>query len=297
MTYDDAGSGTPDGPRGHDRQEGCLDRPPDPLPTRVDRTPDLPDGDRRVLDGGFAAIGLTIDDAARRILEGHVRLLLAWNRAINLTAIRDPAEIAIRHVVDSLTGVGPLRDRGLSSVVDLGSGGGFPGLPLAAVLGGGRAVLVESVGKKARFLSTVVDAVGLGQRVRVAPIRAEALSPGDLPEGAAVVARGVASLGDLIELAFPLLGPGRPLIAWKSASALDPASEELRGARRALEAIDPDARIEVETPLETDRPGRSDRASILAPLRDHRLVIVTRSDRPVDPAWPRDPAQRRRRPW
>ncbi len=288
---------TPDGPRGHDRQEGCLDRPPDPLPTRVEHNPELPDDYRRALDAGLAALALTVDDAARSIIDGHVRLLLAWNRVINLTAIRDPAGIAIRHVVDSLTALPSLRDRGVSAVVDLGSGGGFPGLPLVAALPARQAVLVESVGKKARFLSTVVEATGLRGTVHVAADRAESLAAPDLPDGAAVLARGVAPLGELVELALPLLAPGRPLIAWKSGSAVDGPDEELSGARRAIAAIDPGAGLEIEPACPQNADGSTPEGEAIGALRDHRLVIVTRSSGRVDGAWPRDPAQRRRRPW
>ena len=76
--------------------------------------------------------------AQRSAIDGHVRLLLAWNQSINLTAIRDPEAVAIGHVVDSLSALPVMRERGLRRFVDLGSGGGFPGLPVAAALDGRR---------------------------------------------------------------------------------------------------------------------------------------------------------------
>jgi 16S rRNA (guanine527-N7)-methyltransferase len=222
---------------------------------------------------------------------------------MNLTAVRDPVGIAIRHVVDSLTAVRFLRERAVTGVIDLGSGAGFPGLPLAAVLPLGQTVLVESVGKKARFLAAVADATGVGDHVRVVPARAETLSAREMPERSAVVARGVAPLGELIELAFPLLRANGPLVAWKSASAIDGPDDELAAARRAIVAIDPDARLETQPAIpaigaiDSDAAADSGAEALLAPLRDHRLVIVTRSESRIDPIWPRDPAQRRRRPW
>ena len=82
--------------------------------------------------------------------------------AINLTAIREPAAVAGRHVIDSLSAVSVApRSRALDRVLDLGSGGGFPGLPLAAALPGLAVVLLEPIGKKARFLTTAVAATGL----------------------------------------------------------------------------------------------------------------------------------------
>jgi 16S rRNA (guanine527-N7)-methyltransferase len=296
VTYDDAGSGARTARR-HNRQEGCLDRPRDPLPTRVADSPSLPDAYGRALDDGLAAIGVRLEPAARSAIDGHIRLLLAWRDAINLTAIRDPAEIAVRHVVDSLTALRILESRGAQRLVDLGSGAGFPGLPLAAVATTGRVRLVESVAKKARFLQTVVEATGLADRAEVLALRAEALAVDRARTGRwdAVAARAVAPLAELVELAFPLLAPGGDLIAWKAASALAGDGSELPAARRAIEAIDPGARIEVEVAVPADEAGRTPAA--VAALAEHRLVVVRRSDRPIVGRWPRDPAARRRGPW
>jgi 16S rRNA (guanine527-N7)-methyltransferase len=188
--------------------------------------------------------------------------------------------------------------RGIRSFVDLGSGGGFPALPLAAVTPGGRARLIESVAKKARFLQTVVDAAGLDDRVEVLALRAESLAVDRAREAGwdAVTARAVASLADLVELAFPLLGPGASLVAWKSASAVTGPESEVGAAERAIAAIDAGATIEVVDPV-ADAATDSRADGILAALADHRLVVVRRSDRPIVGRWPRDPATRRRRPW
>ncbi len=108
---------------------------------------------------GSTGSALVLTAAQRAAIDGHVRLLLAWTAAINLTAIRDPGEVAVAHVLDSLTAVPLLRSAGIDAFVDLGSGGGLPGLPLAIALPARRALLVESTGKKARFLETAVAAV------------------------------------------------------------------------------------------------------------------------------------------
>jgi 16S rRNA (guanine527-N7)-methyltransferase len=245
------------------------------------------------LGAGLDALGLTLSDVARAMIDGHVRLLVAWNQSINLSAVRDPAEIAVRHVLDSLTGVGVLARRRVETFVDLGSGGGFPGLPLAAAGGPRRVRLIESVAKKARFLQTVVDATGLADRVDVLAVRAESLAVDRARTGRwqAVTARAVAPLGDLIELAFPLLVPGGVLVAWKSGPAVADGALELATARAAISAIDPGARIEVDPALSAGSGGP------LAGVADHRLVIVTRSQDPITGRWPRDPAARRRAPW
>jgi 16S rRNA (guanine527-N7)-methyltransferase len=199
---------------------------------------------------------------------------------MNLTAIREPAEIARRHVVDALAAVGPLRDRGIRDFADLGSGGGFPGIPLAVALGTAQGLLVESVAKKAAFLAAAVDAVGLTGRVGVAAVRAEALAADPAHRGRwpALTARAVADLAGLVELAMPLLAIGGWLVAWKGASVAD----ELSAARRAAEALGAAPPEIVAAPM----PGGA----------DHRLVFV-RKAAPTPQDYPRDPAARRRRPW
>lgn len=231
----------------------------------------------RIVDEGVAALGVPLPAAARAAIDGHAALLAAWTRAINLTAIRDPEGIARLHVLDSLTAVEVLRSRGVRSFLDLGSGGGYPGLPLAAALPAERALLVDSVGKKARFLETAAAATGLAGRVSVSATRAEALArdPAHRGRWPAVTARAVATLADLQELAMPLLAPGGLLVAWKRG----PLDAELAAAR----AAPPD--------LGAGEPEVLDVA--LAELPDHRLVLVPRVG-PTAATYPREPAERRR---
>jgi 16S rRNA (guanine527-N7)-methyltransferase len=257
-----------------------VDRPREPLPTRVEDTPELPAVYHDALDAGLAALGLALPAAARAAIDGHARLLLAWTTAINLTAIRDPAEVARAHVLDSLTATALLRDRGIDRFVDLGSGGGYPGLPLAAVLPAGRALLLEPIAKKTRFLTTAIEAVDLGGTVEAAAVRAEGFADDARHRGRwpAVTARAVGSLADLVELGVPLLARGGVLVAWKRGELTD----EVAAARRALTALG-GGTIEGH-PVE------------LAGLTGHRLVVVTGRG-PVPAGYPRDPATRRRRPW
>ncbi len=252
----------------------------EPLPTRVDATSPLLSAYVDALDAGLSALSLTLEPAARGAIDGHARLLLAWTQAINLTAIRDPAAVAVAHVVDSLSGLTVLRERGVDRFIDMGSGGGYPGLPLAVALPAARALLLEPVGKKARFLATVTEATGLSAKVEVAPVRAEALAADRRHRGRwpAVTARAVASQADLVELSFPLLTRDGVLVAWKRGDL----GAELAAAQHAIHALG-GGTLEVR-PVTV--PG----------LLDHRLVIITSSgDAPAD--YPRDPTARKRRPW
>ena len=252
----------------------------EPLPTRVQDTPALPDDYEHALDRGLVELGLALDSDARAAIDGHIRLLLAWTRAINLTAIRDPAAVATGHVIDSLSAVPWLLAWGADRVLDLGSGGGFPGLPIGAALPGVATTLVEPTRKKAAFLRTAVDATGLSDRVIVVAGRAEELAADATRRGtwSVVTARAVASAADLVELAFPLLEPGGVLVAWKRGDL----GAELAAARRAVDALGGGM-------LDVHDVG-------VDGLDGHRLVTIRRTGRVPD-AYPRDPAARRRRPW
>jgi 16S rRNA (guanine527-N7)-methyltransferase len=258
----------------------------EPLPTHVRGLPPLPPAYRAAVEEGLAAIGLDLPRAAREAIDDHLRLLLAWTRAINLTAIRDPVAAATLHVVDSLSAVPLLRSLGAARFVDLGSGGGYPAIPLALALPA-EGLLVESIAKKARFLQVALAVVGLVGRVDVARARAEAISrdPAHRGRWPFVTARAVAPLGDLVELGLPLLSVGGALVAWKRrpGDPSDPAFQrELDVAARASAAIGgsaPDV-IGVE----------------LAGLERHRLVVV-RKVRPSPAGYPRDAAVRARQSW
>jgi 16S rRNA (guanine527-N7)-methyltransferase len=257
-----------------------VDRSREPLPTRVQDTPALPAAYERALEAGLEALSLQLTPEARTAIDGHARLLLAWTAAINLTAIREPAAVALGHVVDSLSALAVLRERGVDRAIDLGSGGGYPGFPLAAALPSARTLLLEPIAKKAGFLSVVAAATGLADTVEAAAVRAEALAGDSRHRGRwpAITARAVASLADLVELAFPLLAPGGILVAWKRGEI----GPELAAAERAIAALGGGS-LEVR-PVTV--PG----------LDGHELVVATARGG-VPAAYPRDPATRKRRPW
>jgi len=240
----------------------------------------LPAAYDRALEAGLREVGVNVDPAQRSAIDGHVRLLLAWNQAINLTAIRDPEAVAVGHVVDSLSAVPVMRERELRRFVDLGSGGGFPGLPVAAALEADAALLVDSVAKKVRFLDAAVAAVGMTRTVATFTGRAELLAgePEHRQRWPAVLSRAVAALPELVELSFPLLARGGVLIAWKRGDV----STEATAAARAVDALG---------------GGVLQTADVsVSGLTGHRLVIVTKTGSTPE-GFPRDPAVRRRSPW
>lgn len=272
---DHAGSGLPTA----GAPWGSQDRRRAPLPTRVDDLPPLPPEYDRTLERGLAELGLSIDDRAREACATQARLLLAWSPAINLTAITDPDQIALRHVVDSLAAVPLLAVRGEGlRICDIGSGAGYPGLPIAAALRDSQVLLVESTGKKARFLETAVAATDLAARVSVMTGRAEALAR-EVRAGIAaafdvVTARAVGDLAELVELAFPLLRIGGALIAWKRGDF----APELATAKRALEALG---------------SGRIEAHEVAAAGLESHVLLVVEKREPTPATFPRDPARRR----
>jgi len=164
---------------------------------------------RDELDAGLATLGL--DPALAMPLLAYLALLDRWNRTYNLTAIRDPREMVGKHLLDSLA-MHPYLDDG--HLADLGAGAGLPGIPLAIAKPGLRVTLVESNGKKARFLREAVRTLGLSN-ARVAESRAEALDERGAYD--AITARALATLPLIIELGGHLLKPGGRLLAMKGA--------------------------------------------------------------------------------
>ncbi len=171
---------------------------------------ELPANARADLDAGLAALGL--DPASAEPLARYLALMLRWNAAYNLTAIRDPREMVTKHLLDSLA-MAPFV-AGLPSLADLGTGPGLPGIPLAIVTPGLRVSLVESNGKKARFMREALRTLGL-DNAEVVESRIEALDrPGQY---AAITARALATLPQILGLGGHLLATDGVLLAMKGA--------------------------------------------------------------------------------
>jgi 16S rRNA (guanine527-N7)-methyltransferase len=164
------------------------------------------------LDAGLAELGLATPGLRDRLLD-YLALLLQWNRAYNLTAIRDPQEMVVKHLLDSLSAKALVAQYvGDGSIADIGTGAGFPGIPLALANPRLSVSLVETAGKKARFLREAVRALGL-EKVRVHACRAE-----DVPESGqhdGLTARALAPLDGILSLGGHLLKTGGKLLAMK----------------------------------------------------------------------------------
>ena len=159
-------------------------------------------------DGG-RALGIDLSSAQQQKLLDYVGLLNKWNKAYNLTAVREPTEMVVRHLLDSLSVLPYVQ---ATEIIDVGTGAGIPGIPLAIALPSLKVTLLDSNGKKTRFARQAALELGL-TNVEVVQARAEQYRNAT-PQ---VISRAFASLPDMLEVAGPLLAPGGRMLAMKAA--------------------------------------------------------------------------------
>lgn len=238
------------------------------------------------LVAGAAALGLPLSDAQRARFARYQALLLDWNTRLNLTAIVEPAAVERLHFLDSLTCALPLLARwGTAAaipplrVIDVGSGAGFPGLPLKLALPQLRLTLLEATGKKAAFLAHVVaeleldDVTVVAERAEVAAHQAVHREAYDV-----ALARALATLPVLLELTLPFLRVGGLLVA--------PRKGDLAGelARAALAL------------RELGGAARPPQPIALPELADGRALVLVDKVAPTPAAYPRRPGLPAKRP-
>ncbi len=177
---------------------------------------------------GAAAIGVRLEPADLKLFASYHRELLLWNRRINLVSEGSAQKIGIRHFLDSLTPA-PYLDRPDGSLIDIGSGGGFPGIPLRIALPGLQVTLVEASRKKSSFLSHVVRTLRL-DGVQVARERVEVLTAGRTLAGGfdTLISRAAFKLPELVRMASYFLKPGGQLIAMKGPDPREEIAETER---------------------------------------------------------------------
>ena len=182
------------------------------------------------LPGGSWALGIRLRGQQIEDYGRLASLLIEGNERVNLTAITDPIEIMQRHILDSLTAAPLLQQSPQASIVDVGTGGGFPGLALAIYWPSWRITLLDSVGKKTAFLERCVQELNL-TNVRVVTGRAEeyAAHAGSQAFGIAV-ARAVAPTPTLIEYCAPLVRAVGRIVLYKNGDQNHEVSEAQRVA-------------------------------------------------------------------
>lgn len=199
----------------------------------MDKREDIQEAIESLLATTDFLAGLSNRSELARGLACYLSLLQEWNKRVNLTGVRDLEEMMIALCLDSLAVadlIGP-DARG----IDIGTGAGLPGIPLALAYPELRMVLLDSVGKKTAFCRHASEVLVLGKRVEVLQARAEeaAHQPGYRGVFDLAVSKAVAELPTLYEYALPFLKVGGRLIAWKGP---DP-EEEIRGGEKAREEL------------------------------------------------------------
>ncbi len=206
-------------------------------------------------------------------------MLLDWNTRMNLTALTAPEDVAVKHIIDSLTAYDAALFDGARTLIDVGTGAGLPGIPLAVYAPHLTVTLLDSLNKRVRFLTEVTAAMGL-QNVRCIHARAEEAARTAEHRAAydIAVSRAVARLPVLLEYTLPFVRVGGTLLALKGRAY----AEEQKEARRAAEVLG-GSRI-------TARPVH------LPGLDDVRAILTVTKERQTPAAYPRGGGAPTRRP-
>lgn len=180
------------------------------------------------LEKGVALSGQALTQDQLGLMAGHAGELMAWNKKINLTAIKDPMAVAEKHFIDAVC-VHPLLNNE-SRIMDMGTGGGFPAIPLKILNPDMAVTMVDAVRKKVNFLNHVVRTLGLEEVCAVhARVEDLAKDPVHAHGYDAVICRGFADLEKFVDLALPMLRPAGRIYALKGEHAqeeITPALEQ-----------------------------------------------------------------------
>ncbi len=184
-----------------------------------------------LLQNGFSAMKLSVSDAQIAQLEDFTARMLETNKVMNLTRITDPKEIAEKHLLDCASLL-QTADFSQKSVIDVGCGAGFPGMPLHILCPSCRLTLLDSLGKRIRFLQGCIDGMQLSD-IEAVHARAEEFAAKHREQYDFAVSRAVAQLNVLAELSLPLVKQGGAFIAMKSKDSDD----ELEQAKKAIRLL------------------------------------------------------------
>ena len=229
---------------------------------------------REILTSGLPALG--VEAACIPNLEKFSKLLLEKNQVMNLTAITEPDQVATLHLLDSLALLTVADFQG-KQVVDVGTGAGFPGMPLAIASPGTAFTLLDSLGKRVRFLEEARDALGLSN-VACVHGRAEEFARDHREGFDLAVSRAVANLSVLCELCLPLVKVGGAFLAMKSTGC----EAETDAAREAIRRLG-------------GRLGRAADYTIPTTEIPHRVLVIEKIA-PTPHKYPRPFAQIKKQP-
>lgn len=205
-------------------------------------------------------LGVDIGAAATEKFAAHARELLRWNQKMNLTAITDPAAVAVKHFVDAVSALRVLPPGG--RLLDIGSGAGFPGIPLKIVRPALAVTLVEAARRKVSFLNHLIRILALeGAAARHVRVEALAADPQYAGRYDVVVCRAFSNLAEFVAAGLPLLAPGGRLVAMKGRTA----EAEVAALAHARQSAGPVALPQLAVRID---------AFALPPTGDRRAIVI-----------------------
>lgn len=224
----------------------------------------------------FSSQNILISEAQAEQFTKYAELLVDWNQRINLTAITEPDEIEEKHFLDSCLPFADVDIPRSASVADIGTGAGFPGIPLKILRPDIDLTLVDSLQKRITFLDTVCAAIGVSAKTIHG--RAEELGRLDLRESFDIAtARAVARLSVLSEYCLPFVKVGGVFVALKGRDC----AEEIRLAYTAIKTMGGEIAKTIEYSL---------------PSGDGRTAVIIKKIKPTPPAYPRTKAKMEKKP-
>lgn len=168
-----------------------------------------------------------LDQNKRQLIQKHFELVIQANETSNLTRITSIEEAQLLHIEDSLSGLPEMENAPEGLYGDMGSGAGYPGIPLSIVTGR-KTILIDSRKKKMDIMASIIEELGLDNQINIYAGRAELLARSHAGEFSVLTARALAKLSVLMELASPLLAKDGLLICYKSHIEQDEMDDALR---------------------------------------------------------------------
>lgn len=188
----------------------------------------------QIFEKKLEKLGITLSDKQKQQFDSFYELLVEWNKVMNLTGITEYEEVNEKHFVDSLSIIKAIDLNDVDNLIDIGTGAGFPGIPLKIAFPHLKVVLLDSLNKRIKFLNTVIEELGLDNietihgRAEDFAKQAEYREQFDL-----CVSRAVANLSTLSEYCMPYIHTGGMFIPYKSGEI----EEEVAGAKKAVHVL------------------------------------------------------------
>lgn len=232
------------------------------------------------LKEGTQILNMDITDQQLGKFDKYISLLIQWNKKMNLTAITEPEEIIVDHFLDSISILNEINIEDHHSIIDVGTGAGFPGIPIKIMKPHVKLVLLDSLKKRTDFLKVVAEELGLSN-IEIIHSRAEDLAREEKyrENFDFVVSRAVASLNILAEYSIPFVKVGGYFVSYKGPAA----DKELQEASRAIEMLSGQKEPQIRT------------ASVPFSQKTHKLIIIQKNTK-TPKKYPRSPGKIKKSP-